>query len=137
MDFFVNNWILILVAFGTGAMLVWPAVTGGVGAGAVGVTEAVALINREKAVVIDVSEPEEFGKGHMGNAKNLPFGQVEEKLAAVVKNKATPVILVCINGTRSNKAVAFAKKAGFEGARSLQGGLTAWRAANMPVESGA
>jgi rhodanese-related sulfurtransferase len=137
MDFFVNNWVLIVVAFGTGAMLVWPAVSAGPRAGSVTVTEAVNLINREKAVVIDVSEPDEYSKGHLGGAKNLPFGQVEEKLAGVVKNKATPVILVCVNGTRSGKAVAFAKKAGFATASSLQGGLSAWRAASMPVESGA
>ncbi len=135
MDFFINNWVLIAVAFVTGAMLVWPAVSGRTGVDAVSVPDAVTLINREKAVLIDVSEPDEYARAHPGGAKNLPMAQIEEKLNSVVKNKALPVILVCATGSRSAKAVAMAKKAGFENAQSLAGGLSGWRAASMPVES--
>ena len=52
----------------------------------------------------------------------------------MVKNKALPLILVCQSGGRSNRAVAIAKKLGYEQAQSLNGGLSAWRAANLPVE---
>ena len=92
------------------------------------------LINREKAVVIDVCEANEFAAGHVGGAKNIPLNQLEEKLPAAVKNKALPVILVCQSGARSNRAVAIAKKLGYEQARSLGGGLGAWRTANLPIE---
>jgi rhodanese-related sulfurtransferase len=54
----------------------------------------------------------------------------------VVKNKTVPVILVCKSGSRSSRAVAIAKKLGFENAQSLSGGLAAWRNANLPVEKG-
>jgi rhodanese-related sulfurtransferase len=53
-----------------------------------------------------------------------------------VKNKATPVILVCASGIRSNKAVAIATKLGYEKAVSLSGGMGAWREASLPVEKG-
>ncbi len=66
--------------------------------------------------------------------KHVPLDELEGKLAGIVKNKATPVILVCASGMRSKRAVAIAKKLGFENAHSLAGGLGAWRAASLPVE---
>eukprot|EP01034_Spumella_vulgaris_P042575 gene42575-52800_t len=96
--------------------------------------QAVQLINREKAVVIDVCEAEEFAAGHVGGAKNVPLGQLEERLPSLVKNKSLPVVLVCASGARANRAVAVAKKLGYEKAEALAGGLKAWRDASMPVE---
>jgi rhodanese-related sulfurtransferase len=132
--FIIDNWMLLLVAFSSGAMLLWPQVAKGVRGGTLSATGAVQLINREKAVVIDVSETEEFAKGHVGGAKNIPLNQLEAQLPTAVKNKALPVILVCPTGTRSSRALAVAKQLGFDNAQSLTGGLTAWREANLPVE---
>jgi rhodanese-related sulfurtransferase len=132
--FLIDNWMLITVAFTSGAMLVWPAVAKGAGGGTLGTNDAVNLINREKAVVIDVSEADEFAKGHMGGAKNLPLGRLEAELASTVKNKTVPLILVCPTGTRAKRALAMAKKLGYDKAQSLTGGLAAWREANLPIE---
>ena len=124
--------MLIAIALTSGALLMWPVIqSSGGGLTAEG---AVQLINRQKAVVIDVCETEEFAAGHVGGAKNIPLNQLEEKLAATVKNKAVPVILVCQTGARSGRAVAIAKKLGYEQAQNLTGGLKTWRAANLPVE---
>ena len=94
------------------------------------------LINREKAVVIDVCETEEFAAGHVGGAKNIPLGQLEERLPATVKNKALPLVLVCTSGARANRAVGIAKKLGYDNAQAMAGGLKAWREASLPVEKG-
>jgi rhodanese-related sulfurtransferase len=51
-----------------------------------------------------------------------------------VKNKTLPLILVCQSGARSGRAVAIAKKLGYEQAQSLGGGLAAWKTANLPIE---
>lgn len=134
MSFLIENWMLLLVAVLSGAMLMWPAIAGNAGAGSLNANEAVQLINREKAVVVDVCGVDEFKSGHVAGAKNLPLDELEGKLAGLVKNKATPVILVCASGARSKRAVAVAKKLGFENAHSLSGGLGAWRAASLPVE---
>jgi rhodanese-related sulfurtransferase len=115
-------------------MLLWPLIAESASAGKLSPTAAVQLINREKAVVIDVGEPHEFAAGHVGGSKNIPFGQLEEKLPGLVKNKALPVILVCPLGARAGRAVAVAKKMGYEQAQSLGGGLKSWREANLPVE---
>ena len=134
MKFLIDNWTLIAIALASGGMLVWPLVASGMNAGALSASGAVMLINRERAVVVDVSEIEEFAAGHVGGAKNVPFGQLEEKLPATVKNKALPLILVCATGARANRAVAVAKKLGYEQAQALGGGLKAWKEANLPLE---
>ncbi len=134
MKFLIDNWMLIAIALASGGMLVWPLIAGGMNAGALSASGAVQLMNREKAVVVDVSEAGEFAAGHVVGAKNVPFGQLEEKLTAAVKNKTLPVILVCATGARANRAVAVAKKLGYEQAQALGGGLKAWKEANLPLE---
>ena len=133
MKFILDNWMLMSVALASAGLLFWPVLKGATGGG-LDAAQAVQLINREKAVVIDVCEANEYAAGHVGGAKNIPLNQLEEKLAGVVKNKALPVILVCQSGARSNRALAIAKKLGYEQAQSLAGGLGAWRTANLPVE---
>lgn len=133
MKFILDNWMLIAVALAAGGMLMWPMVNGA-GPGALTADGAVQLMNREKAVVIDICEPAEYAAGHVAGAKNIPLGQLEGKLAITVKNKALPVILVCQSGARSSRALGIAKKLGFENVQSLSGGLGAWRSANLPIE---
>lgn len=133
MDFVIANWALILLALVSGGMLAWPMLQGGAGAG-LSPAAAVQRINREKAVVIDVCDSAEYQAGHVGGAKSIPLAELETKLPTVVKNKATPVVLVCASGARSARAVAIAKKLGYDNAQSLAGGLKSWREANLPVE---
>ncbi|WP_426145812.1 rhodanese-like domain-containing protein [Polaromonas sp. DSR2-3-2] len=134
MKFLIDNWMLISIAIASGGMLVWPLIAGSMNAGALNASGAVQLINREKAVVVDVCEPAEFAAGHVTGAKNIPLGELEAKLSGAVKNKALPLILVCASGARSGRAVAIAKKLGYEQAQSLGGGLKAWKDANLPLE---
>ena len=133
MKFIFENWMLLSVALISGALLLWPVLQGAMG-GSLTADGAVQLINREKAVVIDVCEAEEFAAAHVGGAKNIPLNQLEDKLVGVVKNKTLPLILVCQSGARSGRAVAIAQKLGYEQAQSLAGGLGAWKKANLPVE---
>lgn len=133
MNFVVENWSLFLIALVSGGMLMWPVLSKG-GGGGLSPTDAVMLMNREKAVVVDVCQPDEFASGHVAGAKNIPLADLEAKLAGAIKNKATPVILVCASGMRSGRAVATATKLGFERAKSMSGGMRAWREAGLPVE---
>ena len=133
MNFILANWMLILVALASGGMLLWPLLTGGGGAG-ISPAAAVQLINRERAVVIDVCDPAEYTAEHVGGAKNIPLAELEAKLPTTVKNKATPLVLVCASGMRAGRAVAVARKLGYDKADALSGGLKAWREANLPIE---
>ncbi len=132
MKFLVDNWMLIAIALSSGVMLFLPVLKNS--GGGLSPDGAVMLINREKAVVVDVCEAEEFAAGHVGGAKNVPLNQLEGKLAATVKNKTLPLILVCQTGARSARAVAIAKKLGYDNTQSMQGGLKAWQTANLPTE---
>ena len=136
MKFFIDNWMLISVALASGGMLLWPVIQGASASG-LSPAQAVQLINRERAVIVDVSETEEFAAGHLGGAKNVPVGQLEQRLPEVVKNKGLPLILVCPNGSRANRALAVAKKLGYEKAQVLAGGLKSWKEANLPIEKAA
>ncbi len=133
MKFILDNWHLIAIALASGGLLMWPVLQGAVASG-LEPAAAVQLINRQKAVVVDVCEASEFAAGHIVGAKNIPLGELEGRLATVVKNKNLPLILACQSGARSARAVAVAKKLGYEQAQSLGGGLAAWKAANLPIE---
>ena len=133
MKFIIDNWMIFAVAIASGGMLLWPLVQGAAN-GSLSASGAVQLINREKAVVIDVSEVEEFAASHMGGARNIPLSQLEEKLPTTVKNKTLPLILVCATGARANRALPVAKKLGYEQAQAMAGGLKAWKEANLPLE---
>lgn len=132
MQFFIENWYLFLLAIGSGALLMVPSLKG-TGAGSLTPADAVQRINREKAVVVDVREAEEYVTGHITNAKNIPLAQLDERLPQVAKNKSVPVVLVCEKGARAVRAEAMAKKLGYEKAQALAGGMKGWRNAGMPV----
>jgi rhodanese-related sulfurtransferase len=132
-NFLIENWMLVAVAAASALALFLPTITKGA-AGGVEPTEAVLLINREKAVLIDVCEPAEYAQGHAMGSKNIPLGQLESQLPLLVKNKSLPVILVCQVGGRASRAATQANKLGYERAQALSGGLKAWREASLPVE---
>jgi rhodanese-related sulfurtransferase len=133
MPFVVQNWALLLIALVSGALLMWPGIAKSARPG-VSPEGAVQLMNREKAVVVDVCEADEFATGHVKGARNVPVNQIEQRLPEVVKNKALPVILVCATGARAQRALGTAKNLGYEKAVVLGGGLRAWKEANLPVE---
>jgi rhodanese-related sulfurtransferase len=134
LTFLLQNWFLVLAAVVSGAMLLWPMIAQGT-AGGVSTAEAVRLINREKGVLIDVSEPAEYAAAHASGARNIPFGSLESA-KNLPTNKALPLILICPSGARAGRAVGLLKKVGYENVQSVAGGLNAWREANLPVDKG-
>jgi rhodanese-related sulfurtransferase len=131
--FIIDNWMLIAVALTSAGLLFWPIIKGSALSGLTA-NEAVQMINREKAVVIDVGDATDFSAGHVAGAKSAPMGELEKKLPELVKNKAIPLIFVCQKGVRSNQAISIAKKLGYAQSHSLSGGLASWKAASLPVE---
>jgi rhodanese-related sulfurtransferase len=134
-QFALDNWVLILAALTSGALLLWPSLARQ-GAGAVGTNEAVRLINRERAVLIDVSEPEEFAQIHAAGARNVPLHSLQGA-KELPTNKQLPLVLMCSTGARAARAAGELRKLGHERAIVLAGGMKAWREANLPLEKSA
>jgi rhodanese-related sulfurtransferase len=132
--FLQENYLLILVAFVSGGMLVWPLVRRTTGGPWVNPAQATHLINREDALVVDVREPGEYGAGHILGAKNVPLARIDQGGADLVKRKEKPIIVYCDGTDRSAKAVAALKKQGYSRVVNLSGGLRAWQQAGLPVE---
>ena len=136
MKFFIDNWFLFVTAIVSGGLLLWPMLGRAGGGAKVSAAQAVQLINREKAVLIDVSEPAEYAVAHAAGSKNVPLGGLETS-NALPKNKALPLVVLCPTGARASRAVAILRKLGHENARALAGGVAAWREANLPIEKSA
>jgi rhodanese-related sulfurtransferase len=133
LDFVRNNLLLFVVAFVSGAMLLWPLFRRTAGGPWVNTAEATHLINREDALVVDVRDPGEYGAGHILGAKNMPLSRLND--AELTKRKERPVIVYCDSGgERSSKAVAALKKKGYTRVVNLTGGLRAWQQAGLPIE---
>jgi rhodanese-related sulfurtransferase len=134
-QFLQENILLILVAFVSGAMLIWPYVRRVGGGPSVSAAQATQLINREDAVVVDVRDPGEYGAGHILGAKNVPLSRIDSGGAEIAgKRKDKPVIVYCDTGNRSAKAAAALKRQGYARVLNLAGGLGAWQQAGLPVE---
>ena len=84
-------------------------------------------------VVIDVRTPDEYASGHIPGAVNIPFDQVAQRIAEI--DAPHGVALYCMIGPRARKGESALLAAGYEKIFHLEGGLAAWRAANLPIES--
>jgi len=127
------NLILIALAIVSGVLLLWPTLTRG--RRGLSASDAITLINRRNAVVLDIRTPEAYALGHIPQARFQAATDLAAKAPQVAKNKATPVILVCQNGQQSTKAQSILKEAGYAEVYSLEGGLDGWAKAGMPVVS--
>ncbi|HEX4984440.1 MAG TPA: rhodanese-like domain-containing protein [Burkholderiales bacterium] len=135
MSFVLKNIWLVLAALVSGAILVWPFIARRLsGVPEVGAQQAVQLLNRRDAIMVDVREPGEFGSGHAPNAKNIPAGQLDKRIGELEKFRNRPVVVVCQTGARAHAVTAQLRKAGFGEVVVLAGGIGAWQQANMPVE---
>ena len=120
----------------TGGMLIWPLfnrlIVGGTPQ--VGAFEAVRLINRRDAIVLDVRDQADYAAGHIPNARNIPFSELSGRLRELEKFKSRPIVINCQSGTRSAKVCGALKKIGFNEVFALRGGLSGWVEASLPVE---
>lgn len=133
-DFILGNALLVGLAIGSGLMLVWPTLSRMSGTSSnLGPADAVLLINRENALVLDVREESEYASGHITAARHIPLAQLETRIDEIRKFKDKPVLVNCQAGMRSAKAGGILKKHEFSKVYNLQGGLNAWQQAKLPV----
>ncbi|WP_024929515.1 rhodanese-like domain-containing protein [Methylophilus sp. OH31] len=133
MEFLKQNVLLIGLAVGSGLALLLPMLSRSVaGITSLSVTEAVILMNRQSALVLDVREPDEFAQGHLQGARNVPLSQLSARLKELEKFRDKPVLVVCERGRRANTAAKLLKAQQFTTLNVLKGGMQAWIEAKMP-----
>ncbi len=137
MEFIKSNILLIGLLLGSGIMLLLPSFKKGTGGVPnLGTSEAINLINRNHAVVLDVRSEAEFASGHIVDARHIPLDELAERLGELNKYKDKPILVNCQRGMRSAKACEILRKAEFTQVHNLQGGLDAWILAKLPVVKG-
>ena len=129
------NMVLLGAVLVSGGMLIWPLVSRLMRPGQeVGPLEAVQLINRRDAVVLDVRSAAEYKSGHITNARHVPESEIDARMKELEKVKSKPIIVSCARGARSMNVANRLRKLGFAEVVSLRGGIAAWQQANMPLE---
>lgn len=85
--------------------------------------DAKALVGRG-ALLIDVRTPEEYGSGHLVGARNIPLHELEVQKDGLPRN--TDIVLYCRSGSRSARARAMLRAAGFSRVHNL-GAMSNWK----------
>lgn len=134
MDFLLNNIFYVALAVASGGMLLWPLLQRSGGCPAISTLDATVRINKQDAMVLDVRDAAQYAQGHLPRARNIPVKELEARLSEIERYRNKPVIVTCDTGVRAGGAAAILKKAGFAEVVTLDGGLAAWRKADLPVE---
>lgn len=98
--------------------------------------ELTGLINRDNALVVDLSSTNDFQKGHIAGSKSVQPSQFDPESKQLAAAKTLPVIVVCRTGMTAAGSAKRLKKAGFEKVYLLEGGIQAWRQAGLPLVKG-
>ncbi len=97
--------------------------------------EAVGLMNRQDAVLVDVREDKEYREGHVAGSMHVPLSGLNKNLDRLQTVQDKPVIVGCRSGHRSSKAAGVLRKHGFEQVYNLKGGILAWENAGLPLNT--
>ncbi len=94
------------------------------------------LVNRENALVIDVSGIQDYEKGHIPGARHVAMSQFDPEHKDLAKAKDLPIVVYCRTGQSSSGAAKRLRKAGFSKVHVLEGGLRTWTEAQLPLAKG-
>ena len=135
MSFVIKNWylfaalVVVLYLIFSGPLMQFMH-----GIKSVNPAQAVQLMNREGAVVVDVCEVKEFEIGHIPHAINVPLASLKDQLSKLQKHKDKPIVVSCRSGNLSIKAASSLHQQGFARVYLLSGGILAWERDNLPLE---
>ena len=82
--------------------------------------------------LLDVREPDEWQAGHIAGSQHIPLGQLRGRLAEVPKDRT--ILAVCRHGNRSDAATRGLRTLGYT-VENLEGGVTAWTQAGLPLQA--
>ena len=134
-EFVTNNLILFAALLGVLVMLIKAELDHQNNKGiAVSASAAIRIINNNSdALIIDIRTQAEYKAGHIKSAKNVPLKDFVSGVEKYSEYKKNPVLIYCGSGNTATRAIKILKNAGYEKINNLEGGLAAWKEANMPL----
>jgi rhodanese-related sulfurtransferase len=92
------------------------------------------LLAGEPLQIVDVREPQEVAEARVAGALFIPLGNLARRSSELRKDQ--PVVAMCRSGSRSKVAVNLLRRAGFENAHNMTGGILRWAQKGLPTERG-
>jgi rhodanese-related sulfurtransferase len=132
MNFILPNLPYIIIFILSSGMLIYPVIEQFRMGEATDVNGAVALMNREQAILLDVRDADSYAKGSVAQAKNVPADTLASRAADF--SKQTCIVLMDADGKNTIKAAAILRTAGAARVVVLNGGYEAWIAAGLPIK---
>lgn len=83
--------------------------------------------------LVDVREPVEHAEEHVAGARLVPLGELEQRAHEIPKDQ--PLVVMCRSGKRGGQALIKLQTLGFTRVQNLDGGILAWKAANLPTNA--
>jgi rhodanese-related sulfurtransferase len=127
-----HPWLAALAAAAAVAVLAYEMRLRAAGAGALAPQDVIRLMN-QGATVLDVRPPEAFQQGHISGARHFDAAQIASAGDTLKKYKERALIVYCDRGTSAAATVRALTQQGFTKVFNLRGGITAWRAENLPL----
>ena len=88
---------------------------------------------KENVVILDVTDKHEFEGGHLPGAINISRGMLEFKVAQIIPDKNSKIVVYCGLDLRGPLATKTLNDLGYNNAVNMAGGLKAWKAAGYPL----
>lgn len=95
------------------------------------VAELQTMLQQDGLRLVDVRTDAEVARGKIPQGDSVPLHLIPLRLGEM--DKSEPTVFYCQMGGRSAQAAAFAAANGFADVYNLQGGITAWAHAGLPI----
>lgn len=132
-QFIVQNALLIIIAVIAAVSLAMPLINTRRFGPMVSSEQAVSLINKQNALVVDVRAQKDFKRVRIANSVNIPANEIQNRLGELSKDRT--IIVVDNSGNMSAAASKLLRGVGFTKVYVLDSGLVGWVRDKLPLES--
>ena len=132
-QFIVQNALLIIIAVIAAVSLAMPLINTRRFGPMVTSEQAVSLINKQNALVVDVRAQKDFKRVRIANSVNIPANEIQNRLGELSKDRT--IIVVDNSGNMSAAASKLLRGVGFTKVYVLDSGLVGWMRDKLPLES--
>ena len=91
------------------------------------------LKSGKRVALIDVRTPVEHDEKHIAGSRLVPLDRLDHAAVKSASGDSDSCVLVCLSGKRADRAYQQLQAAGFDNLAILEGGVTAWEAAGLPL----